>query len=174
MDQTLDQIDQCRLGETGGPRHLDRPSVCARAAAVMASQARRELRIFTADLQAAIYDQQPFLDALTNLVIGSSHSGIRILIKDSGPAVRNGHRLIELARRLSSSIEIRRIHPDYQEHAQSFLAADELGVIRSDPADPREFVADFHATLEARRLGEFFDEVWERSEPDPELRRLSL
>ncbi len=174
MDKALEQIDQYVLGESGGPLHLDRPSVCARAVALMASQARRELRIFTPDMQAAIYDQQPFLDALTDLVIGSRYSWVRILIKDPGPAIRNGHRLIELGRRLSSSIEMRRIHPDYQDHALSFLAADDLGVIKSTPSDPREFVAEFYATLEAKRLAEFFDEVWERSEPDPELRRLYL
>lgn len=174
MDNGSDNLDQLRLGETGGPLRLDRPSECARASALMVAQARRRLRIFTPDLQAAIYDQQAFLDAVSGLAVASPRSRVQILVKDSGAAVRHGHRLIELARRLSSAIEVRQVHPDHQDHAQSFLVADDTGVIKSDPTDPREFVADFQTPLEARRLADFFDEVWERSTPDPELLRLYL
>ena len=137
-------------------------------------QARRELRIFTRDLDARIYDQQDFLDAVKGLALNSSQSRIRILLQDDQPAVKNGHRLIEIARRLTSSIAIRIPIAEYRHHAASFLVADSSGYVYRELSTVYEATADYHGPLEAQPLIAFFDEVWERSLPDPELRRLYL
>ncbi len=140
----------------------------------LAQQARRELRILTRDLESRIYDQPAFLDALKQLVLSSSQSRIRILLQDDQPAVKYGHRLIELARRLTSNIAIRVPTAEYRDYAANFLVADDSGYILREIATIYEATADYHAPLKAERLIAFFDSVWEHSLPDPELRRLHL
>ncbi len=82
--------------------------------------------------------------------------------------------MIELSRRLSSSIEIRQPHEDYLHYNEAFLIADECGLIHREFADRYEGNANFYAPIEAQRKLDFFTEVWERSQVHPEFRRLHL
>ena len=84
------------------------------------------------------------------------------------------HRLIELGRKLSSSIEFRQPHQDYQHFNAACLIADRCGLIHRSLADRFEGTANFYAPVAARRELDFFTEVWERSESHPEFRRLYL
>ena len=99
---------------------------------------------------------------------------IRILLQDNIRVQREGHRLVEMVRHLPSRIELRRPHADYIDHAENFLVVDGVGYIQRELYSRYEGVADFYAPLISQRLEDFFTEVWERSEPDTDLRRLSL
>lgn len=147
-----------------------------RAAVVeVAAGARRELQILSSDLQAALYDQQPFLDAIRRLVTSGRRPTIRILVLDVATAVTSGHRLIELARQLSSFIEIRRLDPDDADVAETFLLVDRLIFIRQPvTASGRVAILATRAPLEGRELARRFEELWQRALPDPNLRRLWL
>ena len=111
---------------------------------------------------------------MRQLALRSRHSRIRVLVKDSHRAVKDGHRLVELARHLSSFIEIRKAHEDARDAAEAFLIADGIGTLHRTLASRFEGTVNFRAPLHARRLAQWFTEVWERSAPDPELRRLHL
>ena len=54
------------------------------------------------------------------------------------------------------------------------MVFDERGVIKRRYADRYEGRADFNNPKQARELLSFFDEVWNISEPDPNLRRLHI
>ena len=87
---------------------------------------------------------------------------------------KRGHRLIELARRFSSSMEIRQPHPDYRHFNEAFLIADACGLLQRGLADRFEGSVNFYTPVIAQRKLDFFTEVWERSEAHPEMRRLHL
>lgn len=140
----------------------------------MLRQAKHYLDIFTYDLDKPIYDQSGFVDAAKRLAIECRGIGVRILIQDSERAQREGHRLIDLARRLTSKMEIRRPHADYIDHPENFMIVDRIGYIRRRVAERYEGDANFCHPLESKLLTEFYTEVWERSEPDSSLRRLYL
>jgi len=167
-------LEQSVLGKTPGRILLSTKEQHREAAAQLVSQANRRISLFTYDLDAPVYDQSPFLDAIKRLAIQSPHSKISILLQDNQRVQRNGHRLIRLMRQLPSRIELRRPHPDYIEHPENFLLVDGVGYIQRELYTRYEGIIDFYAPLEVRRLEEFFSEVWEQSEPDSELRRLSL
>lgn len=147
-----------------------------RAAAVeVAAGARRELQILSTDLQAWLYDQQPFLDVVRQLVTSGRRPTIRILVLDVDTAVTSGHRLVELARQLSSFIEIRRLDLDDAGLAETFLLADRLAFIRQSVAERgRTAVLAKRAPFEGRELARRFEELWQRALSDPNLRRLWL
>lgn len=165
-------FDHFVLGENTEVLNLDTSAEQHRAAVALVRQARRSVDIFSRDLDRRLYDQRDFLDALQDLAV--NHGLIRILVKYSGPAVKNGHRLIPLSQRLTSFIEIRRAAEDYREYNEAFLIADATGYSLRRHADRFEGTLRFNAAKECRELLVFFNEVWRNSAPDPDLQRLYL
>lgn len=171
--QPLD-LDDRMLGATSGllvPRDRDQ---CQRIIAHLAGQARRELCLLSRDLDRALYDQAPFLDALRELALRGAQSRIRILLQDPAGVARQGHRILELARRLTSRIELRRPAEEWLNHPENFLLADSGGYVHWELWNRYEASADYQAPLQVRRLRAQFDAIWDTGEPDPELRRLHL
>jgi hypothetical protein len=140
----------------------------------LADQARHSLLLHTEDLDPSIYDQVQFVDALSHLARSHSEARIRILIQNARRAVQQGSRLIELSRRLSSFIQFRRPPPEYRNYHESFLLADNSGYLYRPNPGRYEATANFHDPGKVNDWASYFMEVWERSEPDPEIRRLYL
>ncbi len=172
--ETFSHLDQAVLGVSSGTILLHGQEMCRHAALQLANQAQRRIEIFSYDLDAPIYNHTTFLIAVKNLAVRSRHSQIRILLQTNERVLKEGHRLIELWRRLTSSIEIRHPHVDYLEHTENFFLADNTGYLQWDLSNRYEGSIDFYAKLKAERYSDFFAEVWERSEPDSELRHLHI
>ncbi len=161
------------LGETIQPISLNGSEEQRDAVVAMMTQARRSVDIFSRDLDKKIYDSLIFLDTLQNLVV--AHRGkIRILVKDSGKAVKYGHRLISLSQRLTSFIEIRKVAEDFKEYNEAFFVADNTGLVHRRHDDRFEGIARFNAAKAASELLAFFNEVWRNSAPDLDLQRIYL
>ncbi len=174
MNQTEYQADSRLLGIDTEVEELRDLTNIRRVSLQLASQARKHLSIFTPDLEPALYDQQKCLDALTKLALSSARAQIRILLVNPDTAVKQGHRLIELARRLTSRFEIRCPGEDFKDEGMNFLLADGLGYVYREPGRPHQARACFNQPREVQRLQGYFDEIWETGVPDTELRRLYL
>jgi len=144
------------------------------AAVAVAAVAKRELALFSHDLEPLLYDKDPFIKVVQALATRSRMSRIRIVSIDPGAAIRAGHRLVTLAQRFSSYIEVRRASRDHAGLAETWLVADEEAVLFRPVATRYEGYADLHAPLEARRHLKTFEDVWGKAEPDPEFRRLGI
>ena len=140
----------------------------------LAQQSTRKIDIITRHFDPGVFDNQDFIEAIKNLSIDSRFTKIRVLIKDSDPMVKNGHRLIELIQQLTSSIEVRQISEEYKSFNEAFCLYDERGVIYLRYADRYEGLANFDRPRLASELTSFFNEVWEHSVPDVNLRRLNI
>ncbi len=144
------------------------------AALALARMARRSLVIFTQDLEPSVFDQNEFLDALRSLVTGSSRVSVRILLVDSNRARREGNRLVALAQKLSSFIEIRKPHRDYLGMSEAFVVADEEGILYRKLGARWDGLMDLHDPLRAREKLKLFNDIWQRSAQEPEARRLGI
>lgn len=169
-----ENIDTARLGKTDSRFPMDTRAENARAARALISDVCNAVDIFTPDLEPHIYDQRDFLDRLTMPPLGKPRATVRILVKDSQPAIKNGHRLVELVRKLSSYMEIRKVHKDFAEYDEAFMLVDNCGVMRRRISARFAGTVCFNDTQEVTNLRKIFDEVWDRSDPDPELRRLNI
>ena len=143
-------------------------------AQTLAQQAQRGLTLLTPDLEPAIFDQPAFLNAIGSLARQRRDACFRILLLDSRRILQNGHRLIELSRRLSPNIQFRRPPPDYQDTGKTFLLCDDAGYFYRPLASRYEGTANFNNPGEVARLKKYFMEVWDRSEPETELRVLHV
>src|SRR5690606_5552024 len=122
-----------------------------------------------------LYDRDDFASAVSRLVRKDRNARLRILVKDLRPLVEHGHRLLELSRRLSSKVEIRKLLIDAPGAERSFMIGDrELLLFQHEEGVYRGF-ANYRAGPEITPLLDSFNELWERhSEVSPDLRRLHL
>jgi len=173
-EENFDQFVELRLGISDIDIELLTRSDTLHAIDLMLEQTQATLEIFSRDLDPDLYDRQEFLDEITQLCHRNRLARIRVLVQDPGPPVQRSHRLIELGRRLSSSIEIRQSNPDYHRYNEAFMIADECGLVHRPLADLFEGTANFYDPVTARRKLDYFTEVWDRSEPQAEFRRLHI
>jgi predicted GNAT family N-acyltransferase len=150
------------------------PQPFAQLAVAQARLARRELAILSPRLDRKVFEQPDFLDGLRALLRGSRQSRVRILVRDVRPIIEHGHRLVQLARRLPSSIELRRLaeHPDWDGDTE--ILRDRSAVL-SHPggeSDPGNYRPDDRGRCQVA-LGRF-DELWRVGVVDPEFRALSI
>jgi len=134
----------------------------------------RSLDIISKHIDLGVFDNLEFIEAIKQLSISSKFTKIRILIKDSDPMTKQGHRIIELIQQLTSSIEVRKISEEYKSYNEAFTLYDGKGIIYLRYADRYEGFANFDRPRLASELLNFFNEVWERSTPDSNLRRLYI
>jgi hypothetical protein len=167
-------IEQQQLGLTAGKMKLAERVEVQLVTRQMVAQAERSLDIFTYDLAPDIYDQPPVIDAVKELALGCRDVCIRILLQNNERVQREGHRLIDLARRLTSRIEIRRPHADYLDHLENFLIADATGYIRRPVHSRYGAEVDFNDRYHCQKHLDFFNEVWQCSEQDSALRQLYI
>ncbi|EXJ16082.1 GCN5-related N-acetyltransferase [Imhoffiella purpurea] len=130
--------------------------------------------IFGRTLDPEIYDRGEFLDGVRRLALNRASICVRILLFDTREATRAGHRLIEMSRHLTSRIAIQCVSEDDRDRLDAFLVIDERGYVRRRLADTMEATADFDNPHESRLLRTDFEQMWDRSSPDAEMRRLYL
>lgn len=114
-------------------------------------------------------------DTLKLLALSSAKVDIRIQYDSEDNAVRNGHRLIHLARRLPSRIQLRQSQEDDRDGQLCFAIGDGTGLFEA-PGWPRPSRLDLcaHGLPRAPRLARQFQEQWERAATSTELRELRL
>ncbi len=176
MDDDLEVLEKIehQLGKSDENIQIDSSDENQNLSLELVSQASKTVDIFTRDLAVRIYDDAKFITALRDLVVRNDKTQIRILIIDPDKPIKHGHRIIELARRLSSSIEIRHVHIDNRSDPQSFLIADGRGILHRKLASRFEATVNFNNPLFCRECLTHFDEVWGRSQPVLDFKRLHI
>jgi hypothetical protein len=144
------------------------------AVTALAAQAQRSLTIFSRQLDHKLYNQQALCDAILKLATSSRYAMVRIIVQDSTAVIKQGSRLVELSHRISSRLQIRKPPIEYKDNTEEFVIADDSGLVHRRQADRYAGEVCFHASLKCRQLLKYFDDCWEKSGADPDLRRLFL
>ncbi len=170
-------VEAVTLAPAPLPRALvadDREQALAAVAALLAD-ASHEVAIYTRDLDAALLDVPATLDALKRIALSGNRAQIRILVHDARKPLADGHRLITLAQRLPSTIEIRTpVDERDLQYPSAFLVNDRRGYLFRVLGSRIEGEGSTYAPGKHAQLRAFFDQVWERSVPSEELRQLAF
>ncbi len=137
-------------------------------------QARRSVCIYTPDLEPWLFDHSTIQQALTQLLLASPRNQLRVLVQDSGRAVRQGHRLLHLAKRLTSNMHLRKLNPEMAAPDAAYLIVDEVGLVLRNLNERYAGVAHYNAPSRARQQLEVFDRHWDSGLADPDLRSFLL
>lgn len=154
--------------------HFDGEGDCIDGLVKILGEPSRIVRIYSQDLDHALFNQSEVVKLLSGFVRHGPPARLQILIHSSSSIVSRGHQLLELARKLNSKIEIRTVPAELASDRHSCVVVDERGYFLLP--DHREYLAVANAfdPVQAERLAERFDYLWERSKTDPELRVLRL
>ena len=167
-------LEAMQLGETSGLEQFDGRRENRDVASALISQAKHKISLFTPNLENPVYDNQDVMSAIRKLASSHRHVRIRILVKDATAAVKTGHRLIETARHFSTSIQIHKTPKDTENIDTAYLLIDDAGYLYKHHGELFQGQFNFNDKFRVRELSKVFDEAWDRSSPDPELRRLYI
>ena len=173
-DKKYELFSKVLLGETSREIQLTTQNDIKNAALELATQSRRCIKIFSHDLEEAIYNHEAFVKAVAKVTQLHRSTYVQILVRDPKPAVKCGHSLVEEAQRLSSHIHIRRISRDFRDNTESFLIADDVGLLFRKHWERYAGVVNFHGVTETLKKLSLFTKAWELGEPETDFRRLSL
>lgn len=140
----------------------------------MSQQARHRILIFSHDLDHTLFDTDELYEAIKTLAIASHRTHIHIIVQDAKPMTQKGHRLLNLARRITSHIKIKVTAKEHEDILESFIIFDDRAYIVRNNPERFEAYGNFYEPLKTRQLSEEFEELWNRSIIDSSLRRLSL
>jgi len=162
------------LGTTTAIQPFESPEDARRHALALIGQAQRSLTLYSPDLEPLLYNHSSIQQACVRFLLAHPRNRLRALLKDSSRAVKQGHRLLTLARRLSSNMQIHKLHPDYPAQTCAFLVIDGCGVLVRP--EPEQFIgyALYRDPGRARQLQRQFDTAWDHSVSDPDLRSFLL
>lgn len=177
-------LDRLRPGHQRSPpdispadreRHvLDGTSALATWSLALVPLGLRRLRILSTALAPEIYDSDALRDALLAFATGHPQAEVQILVREPAALVQSRHRLVALARRLSSIVHVRELLPGSSTPDDELLITDGGGLLRWSHGRPPHGHGIRHAPRESRQLAEAFDALWAQSREIAELRTLSL
>ena len=138
-------------------------------------RARRELVLYTRDLEPAVYAHPAVVDAFRTFGVAGRGAVARFIIQDPSVAQRTPHPLLALAQRLPSSFLFRSPQdPEELQYPSVFVANDNDGYLFRLLGS--RFEGDWSPALPGRnrQLLEQFGRSWERARPCTELRSLAI
>lgn len=162
------------LADTKDVTRIDTSAANRAATLAMLSQAQHTVDILSRDFDGAIYDHADITSALRRFVLQHRRTRVRILVRDLGPAIARGHRLLGLAQRLSTYIQVKTYAREHRSYVSAHCAVDTTGTILRRFATRYEADVCFRNALQARDLTRTFDDMWAAANPDPNVRSLHI
>ncbi len=140
----------------------------------MLQQARDSVRISSPLLNPAIFNNEEIRAALSKFARRSRSAEVQILVSNAKVVGQRGHRLLELSRRLSTSVIMRKLDLAENETHSEYLLADDCGVIEFGGSEKDPTSINFCDRVRNKNLAETFDPLWHKSRSPVELRRLVI
>ena len=162
------------LGTTNELLELARSEDVREHSLALVQQARHSLDIVSRHLDPVLYNNAAFADAVRAMIVGTRRAQVRVLVLDPAPLASQGHRLLELARQLTSFITVRTPAPEHKEFNEAWLVADNTGYLHRRFSDRYEASANFADRRQSNSLTNRFEDLWQRAESASSLRRLHL
>ncbi len=141
---------------------------------IMLIHAERTIDIFTHTLEPGIVNHKSVIKALKALPRHATAARLRILIQESRETVTECAAFVEMARKYSSFVECRRLGEIKEIKPASWMTVDRDKYISRHNPHSYQGTACRRDKATVRTLTERFDEHWEKSVPDPEIRRLCV
>lgn len=167
-------LGQFKLGESEDFIRLEGIEAFCKAQRLLISQAKREVFIVTPDLEPERFNEPEFASALSSFVRRSRFTDVRILVADPTIAIRWGHQVVTLGRRLTSNLKIRQLSDEDARRSGAWMVADDIAMLRREGDDGFIGVLSPRAIPHAQRARREFIDMWERSSEVSDFRQLHL
>lgn len=161
--------------QVGGAHVLRGLSELQVASCRIAAGARKRILIYDWQLNRSVYDQECMLEAAKQLAIRHANTYVQILLADTEPIKLGGCRMLDLVRRLPSSMEIRLRAEQFAGDLRSFMLVDDTNYVYCQVwHDLNASIVEEGNRYRVQELAAEFSRIWEQSTADPRLRQLSI
>jgi len=155
-------------------RHITTRDDLRVAAADLIARARREIVICSPALDPALYNRAALVEALGHFIARQARCRARIVVEDTEHMLLSSIRLVELARRFSDLILIKRLGEQHHGLTEMFMVADGESCLYQQDTATIDATLDLQAPHLAVPLAQRFENIWAASEPAPGLHNFRL
>jgi hypothetical protein len=167
--------EQSKSAESGPIHsHPDTREEMRAAQLELVRSARHELRILTPALDAAAFNSSAMAEALGRFIADHRHNRARVVVEDTEHMIQTCTRFVELARRFSDLLIVRRLGEPHRGLREMFMMADHDSCLYQPDVALVDATLDLHAPKQAGALGQRFEEIWASTEPAPGLHNFRL
>lgn len=163
-----------KLGSHSAIERFATAEDCQAHVLALIQQARYSLCLYSTDLEPLLYNHSSIQEACTRFLLGNPRNRLRILVQNVSKPVKQGHRLLGLAKRITSNLHIRRIDLEQTEDESAYLLADGCGLLLRTKPESYDGYTLYNDASRTRRLQAQFDQAWENGILDPDLRSFLL
>ena len=140
----------------------------------MARQARQSIRIYSPWLAHELFDNRELMEICSALARRNKYTRVEILVFDPHRIVKNGHVLLNISRKLPSSMGIKVVDPEMRQQNHEYMIVDGEGIVYRSEVDNYEGTACFLNISDCNRFNRQFTASWESGLLDPNLRQLRI
>ncbi|MDY0248750.1 MAG: histone acetyltransferase HPA2 [Pseudomonas sp.] len=137
-------------------------------------QARRNLCIYSPDLEACLYNHSCIQQACSSFLLAHPKNTLRILLLDTAGIARDGHALLALSQRLSSRCSIRKVNLEHDYAEEAWLIVDDCGLLVRKTQQLHKGVVYYNDPARTQQSQRFFNAMWNVSESDVNLRSMPI
>lgn len=163
-----------RLREHSSLERFNHPEQIQAHVLALLQQSNHSLCLYSPDFEPWLYNHSSVQQSCTRFLLANPKNRLRILLRDVSRPVKQGHRLLNLARRLTSNLHIRKINPDLPSEDAAYLLADSHGLLLRPQPDQYAGYALYNDPGRVRLRQAQFDQAWDNSLLDPDLRSFLL
>ncbi len=140
----------------------------------MLAEGRREVLIFSLRLDQSIYNTE-ISELLSRFARKHRQTNIRILVQDTNALKSGNHPIVQLARRLPSSIAIQQLVDSPKTFDEGYIIIDREFLIFFNKEINHEGFVTYRGKAESKSIVEDFENLWRyHSGRDPNLAQLSI
>ncbi len=137
-------------------------------------QATTTINIYSQSLCPAILNIHNVIDACEQFCLRNHRTHINIFVQDTRPITQISHRMLSMSHKHISSVSFKKLNADIPIRTDDYICIDRSAYWQLPNAQSYESMCNF---ADARRTSIFlahFNDAWERSSTDPELRELVI
>lgn len=153
---------------------FDSRDQAAQLALDLIKQAKHEICFFGPLIDPVLLDNDEVIAELSEFARRSARTKVRLVVFDTRKNIAQSHRLIPLAQKLTSKIEIHIASRKHQELRNMFMLIDTNAYLYCPNAERYMGRASSHAPADVRDMQQSFDEIWNHSKQDINTRRLHI
>ena len=137
-------------------------------------RASKSISIYTKDLDPRILNNREVEFAITRFIKNSRYCKVNILIESEQKLIGTDHRIVALAQRFSSYIQIKLIPLDYQDNYFGFYIVDNRSILYRNNIERYEAEQLTLPNSKIIEKSKYFDQIWQAASPASFLRSLHL
>lgn len=152
------------LTSDGDELAVKSPEMLDEALRQLCFETRHTLLVRAPRLDFPFFRTTELLESVTPLITGGRRNRFQILVDDAQHFMSSNARVIDLARKFSSYVKVRKLPPEYAESEEIYLLSDNQSFLYMNSANSFPARMGRNSPGRVRHLDNSFEKLWERSE----------